>query len=337
MLDRGPDIDVVLSSRARLARNLVGYRFPHRASDPEREEIARIVEDALRGDRQSEWRFVEPGRPGGDARALLCTAMVGPAFGRRSGQRLAASADGRDFVLLNEEDHIRVQHIEPGLAVDSCVAGAGAVAERLADRLDIAAHPRFGFLAASPANTGIGLRVSAMVHVPGLAVQDRLDRLFRAAERLALTARGVFGEGTCGLGHVYQISNQGADLAYPERVEAAVGGAAAEVVTAEREARSTVAASDAGRMSAAASAGLRLLRPSEWVGADLRTLMRAWSDVRFGLAMGAEVPFTFAELTAVLAEWGWRFGTRQAGPVLNRVKRPAPGDRSLRQGGGRNS
>jgi protein arginine kinase len=321
----GPDADVVISSRVRLARNLVGYRFPHRADDGEREDVAAVVIEALRSDAGHAWRFVEPGPPRGESAALLRAAMARSSFGGRPGEVLAAADGGRDFALVNEEDHVRVHHIEPGLETGTCLEDTAAIAQHLGRNLNIAVHPELGYLAASPANCGAGLRVSVMLHVPGLAAGGRLDRLFRAAERLGMTARGVFGEGTRGLGHVYQVSNQGASRDDPERIETAVRAAAAEVVGAEREARSALTHEKADSIASAAEQGARFMRPGEWVGADVTVLLRAWSDVRLGRAMGLCEGPALTELTAILAEWGHRFGTRSGGSVLNTVRRGSGG------------
>ena len=328
MREEGPDDDVVISTRARLARNLVGYRFPHRASDAERVEVAAMVRRALADEVPGGWRFVEPAQGRTDSRELLCAAMAKPGYGDRSGEVLACSGDGHEFVLINEEDHIRIQRLERGLATESCLVGAEALGCALADGLAMAFDPGRGYLAASPANTGLSLRISSMVHVPGLASRGKLDRLFRAAELLGLTARGVFGEGTRGLGHVYQISNQGPDPFRrrdereggagdaAQRIRAAVQAAASLVVAAEGEARGELAARRGDSIRDAATCGTRFARECEWIGADVALLLSAWSDMRLGRALGIEGLPSLGHLTAMLSRWGRRFGTREGVSVL---------------------
>ena len=110
-------------------------------------------------------------------------------------------------VLVNEEDHIRIQAIHPGLQTDAAWQQADQLDDALSASLPIAYHPHYGYLTASLANVGTGLRLSVMVHMPASAFLERLEATWRAVEALGATVRGLYGEGANSAGDVYQVSN----------------------------------------------------------------------------------------------------------------------------------
>jgi protein arginine kinase len=116
--------------------------------------------------------------------------------------------DERICVMVNEEDHLRIQSIHSGLALHECLADVDAVDDELELGLDFAFHPRFGYLTACPTNVGTGLRLSVMLHLPGLKMTGELEKASRAAHDMGLAVRGFYGEGSEAAGEFYQVSNQ---------------------------------------------------------------------------------------------------------------------------------
>ena len=208
----------MLSTRARLARNLTEFPFPGRASDAELKSVAKAVLGAARHPEkgQAVLRPVEVGKldDGGRA-ALVDSHLISPQL---AGPHRWALVDDRHTVsvMVNEEDHLRVQAILPGLQLE----GAYQVADRLDDlfggHLDYAFLPERGFLTSSLSNCGTGLRLSVMVHLPGLALSGKLDGALAAARTLGGAVRGLYGEHSGAVGDVYQISN-GVSLGLSER------------------------------------------------------------------------------------------------------------------------
>jgi len=202
---------IAVSCRVRLARNLRGVKFPDWADETERRRIF---------DRVAPWLAREAGIEGarivavGDldevTRDLLCERhLISRDLAERgSGAGLVASADERVAVMINEEDHLRIQVIEPGMDLQRAWEMADALDTRMEQHFDYAFSPKLGFLTACPSNVGTGLRASVMVHLLGLRLTDDLDAVLRALERLRLTVRGVGGEGSEAAGHMFQISNQ---------------------------------------------------------------------------------------------------------------------------------
>lgn len=202
---------VVLSSRIRLARNLRDFRFPGKASERERLAICQTVgEAAAAGALGDPVHFVD--LPGADEttrlilaeRQLISRAMcaAGPGCG------VCVGGDTRLGVVVNEEDHLRLQGLHPGLEFEPLWRDLEVADDQLCARLPFAFDKRLGFLTACPSNVGTGMRVSAMMWLPGLVISRQMKQVIAGAHALGLTVRGTFGEGTEALGHVFQVSNQ---------------------------------------------------------------------------------------------------------------------------------
>jgi len=200
---------VAVSSRVRLARNLAGYRFPSRADLAEKTRIVAVVRSALEKlPQRLEWLDVDAFNEN-DRRFLMERHLVSREMADGTGPRGAAiDADETFAVMVNEEDHLRLQCIRSGLRLHEVHAAANALDDALAEHLDFAFDGDFGFLTACPTNVGTGLRVSVMLHLPALAMSGQLEKAFRAVHELGLAVRGLYGEGTEALGELYQISNQ---------------------------------------------------------------------------------------------------------------------------------
>ncbi|MDX2017302.1 MAG: protein arginine kinase [Planctomycetota bacterium] len=251
----GVDADVVMSSRVRLARNLVvpgrggeGLKFPARSSREERAEVLALVKarilEALAG--QVTWVDLHQAKvtdrhllverhliskqhargrageviPESATPAAMAAALHGDSAGRSEldPRGVAFSVpDERLSIMVNEEDHLRIQHVDPGLSLAEAWREADRVDDLLEDALDFAYAPRFGYLTACPTNCGSGLRMSVMLHLPGLKLTGDIDKVKRAATDMNLAVRGFYGEGSDAIGDFYQLSNQ-TTLGKPERV-----------------------------------------------------------------------------------------------------------------------
>ena len=217
----GRDADVVLSSRVRLARNLAGHPFMPRASRDDRHDIlesckSAILQSAL-ADRLM-WMNLHSAKK--DDRMLLVERhlisqqhargkLSDGSGGLEEPRAVAASVpDERLSIMINEEDHLRIQVIRAGLSFDEAYDEIDAIDDKLEQRLDFAFSSRFGFLTACPTNVGTGTRMSAMLHLPALKMSGDLEKVKRAAQDMSLAVRGFYGEGSEAAGDFYQISNQ---------------------------------------------------------------------------------------------------------------------------------
>ncbi|MCC5822026.1 MAG: protein arginine kinase [Phycisphaerales bacterium] len=220
---QGDASDVVLSSRVRVARNLAGFPFMTTASRTDRSQILDLCRRRLLGVPVGESRrvlWVDLHTASHDERDLLVERQLisrNHAKGKLSNGAGGADEprgvavvlpDERVSVMVNEEDHLRMQSIRSGLALDECLADIDGIDDELEKGLDFAFHPRFGYLTACPTNVGTGLRLSVMLHLPGLKLTGELEKASRAAHDMGLAVRGFYGEGSEAAGEFYQVSNQ---------------------------------------------------------------------------------------------------------------------------------
>lgn len=209
----GVNKDVVMSSRIRLARNIENIPFPNRARLAEMDSIAAKVTGLL-PDLQAfagqSYNFIKLSDLSElDQYVLVEKHLISPAFAKNAaGRALLASEDATVSVMFNEEDHIRLQCFKPGLDLPANWELANKIDDILESKLDFAFNERFGYLTACPTNLGTGLRASVMVHLPGLVLTRQLNRVVAAMTQVGLAVRGLYGEGTDGLGNIFQISNQ---------------------------------------------------------------------------------------------------------------------------------
>jgi protein arginine kinase len=232
----GDSSDVVLSSRVRVARNLAGFPFMTTASRVDRTQILDLCRRRLLALPAGEGRrvlWVDLHTATHDERDLLVERQLisrNHAKGKlsviggtaASGGGTTGAGGGADeprgvavvlpeervSVMVNEEDHLRIQSIRSGLSLDACLADVDAVDDELERGLDFAFHKRFGYLTACPTNVGTGLRLSVMLHLPGLKMTGELEKASRAAHDMGLAVRGFYGEGSEAAGEFYQVSNQ---------------------------------------------------------------------------------------------------------------------------------
>lgn len=207
----GPQDRIVFSSRVRLARNLPGQPFPGHGKKADRVRVYEQLVPVIAGLPAMEEAMSESMEKlsGNDKQILVERHLIS--------REHAARAAGSGFVLnqgeslcvmVNEEDHLRMQALRPGLQLHEAFAAIDAVDTALQERVEFAFSPSYGFLTACPTNLGTGIRVSAMLHLPGLVLSEQVGQIVQAVNKLGLAVRGLYGEGTEALGNVFQVSNQ---------------------------------------------------------------------------------------------------------------------------------
>ena len=211
----GEASDVVLSSRVRFARNIAGYAFPPRARDGERLRVLEQVQDAVRnlpslGEgvvlRLDELTPAE--RQLLHERHLVSKELAGLDQQHPVRTGAAVILTGGSSLMVNEEDHLRLQSLRSGFAVQEAFSELAAMDTALGRRLPYAFHDEFGFLTACPTNVGTGLRASVLIHLPGLVLTKEIAKVLAGLQQMGLTYRGLYGEGSEVVGNFFQISNQ---------------------------------------------------------------------------------------------------------------------------------
>lgn len=264
---KGGGSDVVVSSRVRLARNLERFPFVNRAAPKERKSVAEAVrqimetEPLFRGCAACNVCEMEP-----LARELLVERrLMSPDFLKGCPERiLILDANGIVSVMVNEEDHLRIQVLLARMALCEASRVASSV-DRVLYRLGFAFDSEFGFLTSCPTNVGTGLRASVMLHLPALKMSRAMPEIIAQSGRLGLVLRGAYGEGTTSAGALYQVSNQVTLGLSPEELVEKVEAVASRLVEQE------------GRARDAMLKGARVLEDRLW---------RAWGTLAYARRIG---------------------------------------------------
>jgi len=200
----------VLSTRIRLARNLEGMPFPGWAKAPQRKEISdRCVAalDALPKFRRG--HVLRMGELGDRDRAVLVERhLVSKELAAGKSGAAVISRDQTCSVMVNEEDHLRIQVVKAGWHLRGTLRDAERLDRELGAEVPYAWHPEFGFLTSCPTNTGTGMPTSVLIHLPGLVLTQEIGKVLQGLQHMGLTYRGLYGEGSEVLGNYFQISNQ---------------------------------------------------------------------------------------------------------------------------------
>lgn len=207
----GPMSEIVISSRIRLARNISGYPFLSRISRADRQSLERRIRDVVLGAALvPQMLYVDLEQaPEIDRLLLVERHLISRPHAQAEGARGVAVGENETLaIMVNEEDHLRIQVLRSGLQLEEAWEQINAIDDKLESKLDFAFHPRFGYMTACPTNVGTGIRVSVMLHLPALKLTGEIEKVFRAAKEMRLAVRGLYGEGTEATGDFYQISNQ---------------------------------------------------------------------------------------------------------------------------------
>ena len=200
------DDDIVISTRIRLARNINHIVFPGALDARVSVDVVNTVFSALSN---SDFRAQRiSGMTTQQRYALMEQHMISPDMTKNENGGVVISDDQHICVMVNEEDHLRIQTIYPGDQLDLALDSAMRVDDLLNERLEYAFDPRLGYLTACPTNVGTGLRASAMLHLPAMSITSQIQPIITAMGKVGLTVRGIYGEGTEASAAIYQISNQ---------------------------------------------------------------------------------------------------------------------------------
>ncbi len=218
----GPEThpQVVVSSRIRLARNLADAPFPGKASADDRRRVLERVFPALEYLPEMRDAFAHPldELTAVEKKVLVERHLISrEQAGNASGSGVVINRQQSLSIMVNEEDHLRMQAMFPGLALRPAHAALDGVDTALEEKLDFAYDDELGYLTSCPSNVGTGLRASVMVHLPGLVLSDQINKVVTAVNKIGLAVRGLFGEGSEAQSNLFQVSNQ-TTLGEPESV-----------------------------------------------------------------------------------------------------------------------
>src|SRR5436190_2011289 len=239
----GPESDIVISSRIRLARNLAAFPFTNRASGHQKGEIEALLRDRIgKLDVDPKLSYLNvPGLSPLDRQFLVERQLISRELASSEGPRGVALAPHETVSLMvNEEDHLRLQVMRSGFALDEAWQDIDRVDDLLEQRVSYAFSEDFGYLTACPTNVGTGMRSSVMLHLPALVLTKQIEKVFRALQKINLAVRGLYGEGSRASGDFYQISNQVTLGKSETTILGEIREVIPQIINYERQARNTL-------------------------------------------------------------------------------------------------
>nr|WP_106781882.1 protein arginine kinase [Lysinibacillus timonensis] len=241
---RGSDPDIVMSTRIRLARNLDGFRFPLSFNEQEAKQVDDVVTQALLKRKNGDLyfsHFTIKEMPALQRQVLVEKHLISPLLAKKEKYAsVVISKDESISVMVNEEDHLRIQCLAPGLQLFETYDLANQLDRYLEKHLPYAFDENFGYLTSCPTNVGTGLRASVMMHLPALTMSKQMKVISQMLTRLGMVVRGIYGEGSENLGNMYQISNQVTLGKSEEEILEDLQNVVVQIIQNERNARQSL-------------------------------------------------------------------------------------------------
>ncbi len=287
----GPESDIVISSRIRLARNLADFPFISRSTESDRAEIekilhGRITELQSTGRVSPDTLYIKVGDLEEVDRMFLVERQL---ISREHAESLGARAvvidhTERFSVMINEEDHLRIQVMQSGLNLDTAWQQINEIDDLIEEQVTYAYSDRLGYLTACPTNVGTGVRVSVMLHLPALVITRQIEKVFKSLQKINLAVRGLYGEGSQATGDFYQISNQVTLGQTEEELTKKVGDVVPMLIDYERQAREFLIRESHETLHDRVSRAFGILRTAQTITSE--ETMHLLSSVRMGINLG---------------------------------------------------
>jgi protein arginine kinase len=318
--DIGNEADTVISTRIRLARNLKGIPFPSRMSDSQRHQVNTAVKDALFSNPviKDNYSYIEMNSLSDtQAMSMVERHLISPEFAQSpAGRALILSNDESVSIMLCEEDHIRIQVMRAGLALDEAYEEADRIDSLLDEKLEYAFDERLGYLTECPTNLGTGLRASVMLHLPALEAGGAIGRLSATVSKIGLTIRGTYGEGSRATAAMYQLSNQ-VTLGISEKE--AISNLRSIAVGAMAQERSARSSFDPDGLEDAAFRALGTLKYARSISSE--EFMELISKVRLGISLGIIKDIPLQTVESLIIEAGPATIQAQSGSIADPAAR----------------
>ncbi|MDI6840191.1 MAG: protein arginine kinase [bacterium] len=281
----GEFAEIVLSSRIRIARNLSQFKFPLRAKRDELEEIFNFIEErvaTVRGDKL----IVPLAELSPTEREFLAERhLVSREFLKNGKGKGVEIWKGESLaVVINEEDHLRLQALTPGLNLERAYELVNKLDDELSGKLPYAFSSQFGYLTACPTNTGTGLRVSVLIHLPGLIHSGKIRKVLEKLGQVGLSVRGLYGEGTKVEGNFFQISNQTTLGRKEEEIVDGLHKTVLQIVEYENNARELLLKSARLQIEDKIWRAYSILKNARLISSE--EFINLSSAVRFGIGVG---------------------------------------------------
>jgi len=283
----GPESDIVISSRIRLARNLADFPFISRATPQDRARIEKILhERILAVASETELLYVNVAQLDKVDRQLLVERhLISREHAEAQGDRAVAIDRNEKYsLMINEEDHLRIQAMQSGLSLGGVWDQINRIDDLIEEKAAYAFHDKLGYLTACPTNVGTGMRVSVMLHLPALVITRQIDKVFRSLQKISLAVRGLYGEGSQAMGDFYQISNQVTLGRTESELIRQVIDIVPVIIDYERQARDFLVKESNENLHDRVSRAYGILRTAQTISSE--ETMHLLSSVRMGVNLG---------------------------------------------------
>lgn len=284
----GSRTPIVLMTRVRLARNIAGHSFPGWAKPEQREEIygrlRGVVSTLPQMKRATSITVGELSEL--EKQILVERHLISRELGGgKAGSGVIISRDQAYSVMINEEDHLRIQVLRSGFQLRKAWSAVDELDSMLEESLDYAFSPTLGYLTACPTNLGTAMRASAMMHLPALVISSQMEKVVRAVNQLGMVVRGLFGEGSDASGSIFQISNQTTLGEAEEELIKRLNSVLQSIVEHELNAREKLLESDSGKLLDKIGRAYGILQNSHILSSS--EAMNLLSLIRLGVDLGA--------------------------------------------------
>ncbi|MFD1021175.1 protein arginine kinase [Thalassobacillus hwangdonensis] len=289
MKEEGPDSDIVMSSRIRLARNFADVTFPIVASETELKPILDFFQSEYSNRSFKEYEQLELVKMDElqpiEKRVLVEKHLISPNLAEKSDHAGALISQNEQVsVMVNEEDHIRIQLYFPGFQLDKALKQALEIDDWLEEKINYAFDGKRGYLTACPTNVGTGMRASVMMHLPALSMTQQINRMIPAINQLGLVVRGIYGEGSEALGNIFQISNQITLGKSEQDIVEDLQSVVQQLIEQEKRARETLMNRSGIQLEDRIFRSYGVLKHSRII--ESKEAAKCLSDVRLGIDLG---------------------------------------------------
>jgi len=321
----GPFSNIVITSRIRFARNLKGIPFPHRLDQKAQNEVVGMVEKAVNS---ASFLAVVP-----DAllvrmedltplerQILVEKHLLSPQHAQEeAGKAVVLGLDGALSIMVNEEDHLRLQYLSSGLVLEQILEGLNAIDDALEAVLDYAFDENLGYLTACPTNVGTGMRASVMMHLPALALNNEVVRVLSLLAQIGFAVRGLYGEGSKSFGNLFQISNQITEGLKEEEITANLTSAVRQVIDAEMVARKDLKENSSAMLEDRVFRAYGILSQARLMGTQ--EALELLSQLRLGVDLGIIGDIDVKKINQLLLEIQPNYLQYRYGRELNSEER----------------
>lgn len=283
----GPESDIVISTRIRLARNLAEFPFIRRCTDHDRAAIENTLHRRIAelGDLKDALYVDVNSLESVDRQFLVERQLISREHAESEGARAVAIDQQENYSLMvNEEDHLRMQVIHSGLDLQAAWEKISHIDDLIEKKVTFAFHEKYGYLTACPTNVGTGMRVSVMLHLPALVITRQIEKVFRSLQKINLAVRGLYGEGSQAMGDFYQISNQITLGRTEVELLEQVGDVVPAIIGYERRARDYLVREGQRDLHDRVSRAYGILCSAETISSE--ETMHLLSSVRMGVNLG---------------------------------------------------